>query len=60
MEECGSTRALGWCIDLKCYAHEGDVYFQVKDVVEYLQIQKHLGKNGFTLIDKFLSENGKC
>ena len=59
MEHSGSTKDFGWCIDIKCYKNKDNIYFEVKEAVEYLQIQRHINKNGFKYIDKFLCENGE-
>ena len=53
------TSSIGWPIELNIYRIRDDVYFEVTATLEYLGLQKHVKKHGFSFIDKFLSENGK-
>lgn len=49
------TISIGWPVELNVYKIRDDVYFDVTVTLEYLGLQKHVKKQGFRFIDKFLS-----
>ena len=57
--ECGDTSFLGWPTCLKLFVSGDEVYFDTQAALEILGLEKHVKKNGFKFIDKFLVDNGE-
>lgn len=57
--QSGDTSAIGWPVCLKLFKSEDNVYFNIQVVLDFLGLEKHIKKNGFKFIDKFLVQNGE-
>ena len=56
--EWGDTSFLGWPSCLKLFISGNEVYFDTQAALEILGLEKHVKKNGFKFIDKFLVDSG--
>ena len=58
--QSGDTSDIGWPVCLKLFKSEDNhVYFNTQVVLDFLGLDKHIRKNGFKFIDKFLVENSE-
>ena len=57
--EWGDTSFLGWPSCLKLLISGNEVYFDTQAALEIFGLEKHVKKNGFKFIDKFLVDNGE-